>query len=243
MCPAYERAKRENLPNLIKINLSTVSFMKIRAKFKIVFQIIYGAIIRGKWFQLNRVNKSSKKYLNLGCGLNLTSGFINLDYQWIPKIDICWDITKGIPLRSNTMSGIYAEHCLEHITFSQCQKVLNDLYRVLEPGGTLRIVVPDAELYLDLYNREKEGENIKFPYVTADDIEEGFLPIMAINRIFREHGHLYTYDYGLLKTMLEKEGFVNIKKEEFMMGKNKKLLIDSESRKVESLYVEAEKPV
>lgn len=217
--------------------------IKAFTKPEIVFQIIYGALIRGKKIQLKHVNKINRQYLNVGCGRSIASDFINLDYAWIPGIDLCWDITRGIPFRANTITGIYTEHCLEHITLLQCQKVLEDLCRILKPRGILRIIVPDAELYLNLYQRASQGESVRFPYVTDADIKNGFLPMMAINRIFRQDRHLYTYDYRMLKAMLEKAGFINIRREKFLSGRDEKLLIDNERRSIESLYVEAEKPI
>ena len=64
---------------------------------------------------------------------------------------------------------------------------------------------------------------------------------MSINSVFRDHGHLYAYDFDCLALMLRKAGFDLISKEEFMKGRDKILLIDSEYRKIESLYVEATK--
>jgi predicted SAM-dependent methyltransferase len=76
---------------------------------------------------------------------------------------LCWDITKGIPLEDSSLLGIFIEHCLEHISYSDAYNILFDLLGKLRPGGTLRVVVPDPELYLDLYQRGKLGERINFP--------------------------------------------------------------------------------
>jgi|SRR3989338_5511908 len=203
-------------------------------------QVIYSKIIRGNTFQLKKLNKNYW-YLNVGCGESNYPNFLNLDYQWRPHVHICWDITKGIPLDSNSMKGIFIEHCLEHITFPQCQDVLKELYRILRTNGTIRVIIPDAELYIELYQKEQNGEIVSFPYVTEEDIKNGFTPIMAINRIFRKHGHQYAYDARTLITMLRKAGFSSIRKVNFMEGIDKNLLIDSEFRKVESLYIEASK--
>jgi len=66
-------------------------------------------------------------------------------------------------------------------------------------------------------------------------------PMVVVNSIFRGHGHLYAYDFKTLKEMLVEAGFLEIERAEFMVGANKDLLIDSEFRKVESLYIEAKK--
>lgn len=126
-------------------------------------QLVYGNIIRWRRFQLRRKDLKSKLYLNVGCARNIFQHFINLDYQWVPNPDLCWDITKGIPLEDSSLLGIFIEHCLEHISYSDAYNILFDLLGKLRPGGTLRVVVPDPELYLDLYQRGKLGERINFP--------------------------------------------------------------------------------
>jgi hypothetical protein len=52
---------------------------------------LYGHILRGRKFQLRRIKE--RKYLNVGCGPKPLRGFLNLDYLWVPGIDLCWDIT------------------------------------------------------------------------------------------------------------------------------------------------------
>ncbi len=202
-------------------------------------QILYSRLIRGNRFQLDKLKNNGKRYLNVACGDNAHPDFINLDYQWRPGIELCWDITKGIPFPARSVEGIFIEHCLEHLTYSQCCGVLKEFRRVLQPGGVVRIVVPDAELYLDLYQQSKEGKFIEFPYVSQQDLQNGITPMMAVNRVFRDHGHLFAYDAKTLEMMLRNTGFVDIRKESFRTGRDENLMIDSEERKMESLYVEA----
>lgn len=209
----------------------------------------YSEIIRNSSFQLKRLEKNTKYYLNVGCGSNIHPQFVNLDHHWRPHMDICWDLTKGLPFPSNYIKGIFSEHCLEHITFSQCFSVLQEFQRILVQNGIIRIIVPDAELYLDLYQKEKLGEFVEFPYigdVGKRDLEEdsrlGFTSMMAVNRIFRGYGHLFAYDAKTLEVMLKQAGFININKEDFMKGRDKNLLIDDEERRPHSLYIEGTKP-
>ena len=192
---------------------------------------LYGHILRGRKFQLRRIKE--QQYLNVGCGPKLLHGFVNLDYLWVPGIDLCWDITEGIPLPDHSLQGIYSEHCLEHLEKSLATAIVRDFRRLLKPTGTLRIVVPDAELYIDLYVRARNGEAVKFPYV-----EGRCLPIEPLNRIFRDHGHLYAYDFSSMQEMILSTGFSSATKVSFMQGRDPKLLVDSPERSVESLYVE-----
>jgi predicted SAM-dependent methyltransferase len=132
------------------------------------------------------------------------------------------------------MAGIYTEHCLEHIPNQQCGDVLEEFRRILKPGGVVRIVVPDGALYCDLYVRAAAGESIDFPYP-----EPGKLPMFYVNRIMRDFGHQFIYDFPTLKEMLMAAGFAKVERVAFGKGRDTRLIADQESRSVESLYVEA----
>lgn len=178
-------------------------------------------------------------YLDIGCGPNINKDYCNLDWEWRPGVDLCWDITKGLPLNDSSISGIFTEHCLEHIEFAQCQQVMREMYRTMKPGGYVRIVVPDAELYFDQYRLHKEGGAAKMPYAESDPIGGVFTPTMSINRIMHAHGHRFIYDFETMASLLGSVGFRGMTKQCFGKGADPKLLIDTPSRAIESLYVEA----
>ena len=148
---------------------------------------------------------------------------------------MCWDIVKrAYPFPENRFRGIYTEHCLEHIGLDDLKKNLAEFYRLLKPGGRVRIVVPDGELYLDLYQKQKQGENVKMPY------QEFYVsPMARINGLFRNHGHQFIHDFETFRILLAEVGFKDIAKCSFMQGVEPILLKDSEYRRNESLYVEA----
>jgi len=222
-------------------NKSIIKHLKIAASRKLTdyakIQLFWSSVIRNKKVQLRHINTEEIKYLNLGCGKKIHKNFINLDFKWRPGIDLCWDIRRNIPLPDNSMLGIYTEHCLEHVSFNECQRAISDFHRILKINGVLRIVLPDGGLYLDLYNKSRTEKNVVFPYPVFD---KEMLPMMYINRVFYEPDHKFLYDYETLSLLLERAGFINIRKTAFREGKDKNLLIDNEHYKVESLYVEAD---
>lgn len=206
-----------------------VSFRRPLTDYTKVQQLL-GALVRNRrWLQ--RIPLAD--YLNIGCGPNARIGYINMDYRWRPG-QVCWDATRRLPLGDHSLKGVYTEHCLEHLPFQSIAPILAEIKRVLRPGGTVRIVVPDAELYVRRYI---SGEPM--PYAEFDKEHGVYSPMMSINRIFRAHGHLYSYDFSTLSKLMENAGFLRISKEGFMSGRDSHLLIDSESRRIESLYVEA----
>jgi predicted SAM-dependent methyltransferase len=202
-----------------------------------------GALVRNHRFFIDKKCIIGKDYLEIGCGPNTHAGFIHMDYAWRSHIDLCWDVTKGIPLESETLAGVYTEHCLEHLPFAAVDQVLAECYRLLKPGGTIRIIVPDGQIYLSRYVEIMNGRtDVELPYASDDSYKSLYSPIMSVNRIFRSHGHLFIHDFDILRQLLELNQFVDVKRESYGVGRDPKLLIDTASREVESLYVEASKP-
>ena len=72
------------------------------------------------------------------------------------------DITKGLPFRDNEFHAVYHSHVLEHLQPADGEKLLDECFRVLRPGGVLRIVVPNLEqiatLYLKYHQQAWAGE-------------------------------------------------------------------------------------
>lgn len=209
-------------------------------------QTLVGRLVRNRRLQAARL--PDLPLLNVGCGDNLVPGFINLDWEWRPGIHLCWDVRRPIPLPDRSLDGIFSEHCLEHVGHEECAAALRDFARLLRPGGTLRLLLPDGGLYLDLYRRARAGETVSFPYVDRagerdlrEDSRYGFTPMMAVNRIFRGYGHLFAYDEETVAKLLEQAGFRDIAQVRFREGRAPALLVDSELRAPQTLFMEASK--
>ena len=201
-------------------------------------QIVIGALIRGRIIFVSQKKIAMLEYLDVGCGPFVNQkDFVNLDYEWRPGVQVCWDIVRRkYPFPSNRFRGIYTEHCLEHIPLDSLDNNLAEFYRMLMPGGRIRIVVPDGELYFDIYQRQKLGSAEKMPY------QEAYIsPMARINGLFRNHGHQFIYDFETMRLLLERNGFKNVEKMSFQQGHDPRLIKDTASRSEESLYVEAVK--
>jgi SAM-dependent methyltransferase len=84
-------------------------------------------------------NNASKK-LNLGCGDDIRSGWVNLDSANIPGVDIVHNIEQlPLPFQNSEFSEILCQDILEHVEYIN---ILKDLHRILTPGGILHIRVP-----------------------------------------------------------------------------------------------------
>ena len=106
-------------------------------------------------------NSDGKIFLNLGCGVNTSSEFINIDTVPFLRTHIVLDIQDLSIFPSNTVDMIYASHVIEHIPRKNLEKTLFEWRRVLKIGGILRFGVPDFDKLVDIYNASgKETESI-----------------------------------------------------------------------------------
>lgn len=113
----------------------------------------------------------------------------------------------------------------------------------MKAGALARIIVPDLEIYVNKYNVFRKTGEKSMPYGENDSREDGlYTPSISLNRIFHG-GHRFIYDFPTMAAMLEKVGFVEITKVSFGVGASEALIFDTPERQIESLYVEARKPV
>jgi len=188
--------------------------------------------------------------LNLGCGPNALEGWVNLDSSWNawlthhPHLRRCltagrlisqaqanhWtvrpvihDLRRPLPFPDGKFSAIYASHVLEHLYFSDAEKLLWQCNRVLQPGGVLRIVVPDLHaLVADYLSGQRDSQ--KF---AADRLNEmlAFRGAVAAggNVLFRFysavkdfHSHKWMYDAESLAGHVARAGFCDVAEKHYL---------------------------
>lgn len=88
--------------------------------------------------------------LHLGCGPRYIPGFVHVDAQPAPHVDIVGPV-ESLPMDDASVSLIYASHVLEHFGRYAYQAVLKEWFRVLKPGGILRLAVPDFAACAAIY--------------------------------------------------------------------------------------------
>ena len=80
--------------------------------------------------------------LNLGCCDSLLDGYVNVDKVPRPGVEVV-DLAKPWPWSENSVDLVRAWDIIEHLA----DKIftMNELWRVLKPGGTAEIAVPTTD--------------------------------------------------------------------------------------------------
>ncbi len=91
------------------------------------------------------------KLLNLGCGVNYHPLWINIDFVSTGSEVMAHNLLSGIPFSDHSFDVVYHSHVLEHFSREDAQDFIAECYRVLKPGGLLRVVVPDLEGIVKCY--------------------------------------------------------------------------------------------
>ena len=119
------------------------------------------------YIQNSKFIMSKLNYLNVGCGGKFHTDWVNIDVVSQSPHVIQHDITKGLPFKDNTFEVVYHSQVLEHFHKKEGTEFIRECFRVLKPGGIIRIVVPDLEniireylklLEQNLNNPSPEGE-------------------------------------------------------------------------------------
>lgn len=190
--------------------------------------------------------KKKDLLVNVGAGNSGREEWINLDAFPETKINCLYDARKGLPFQNGSVKGIFSEHFFEHIDYTQeAPHFLRECYRVLRQGGVLRIIVPDAGKYLTAYARGgwQELKNIRPLDDQMADHWYGWTyntRMELINYVFRQSTeHKFAYDFETIEFLLKKNGFQDVRKQEYGKSVMPEICIDLEIRQTESLYVEA----
>ena len=88
--------------------------------------------------------------LNIGCGYNRLEGYLNLDSSPASAADRLMP-AHDLEFESCSVSEIKALQLVEHLGFFKTKFFLSECWRVLKPGGTLRIETPYIEKTFELF--------------------------------------------------------------------------------------------
>ena len=173
--------------------------------------------------------------VQLGAGQDMHPDFVNADFFRIPLLmrrprpDWSMDITRPFRCPDRCVDGIFTQHTLEHITPAQVLALLRECRRVLKPGASMRVVVPDAERY---------AMAVAGLAGVPDHGRHYALPIEALRAVSQDFGHRSLWSPELMRRYMRQAGFRDVRIESFGHGRDRRLLLDTDIRRDESLFVE-----
>jgi predicted SAM-dependent methyltransferase len=191
--------------------------------------------------------------LNVGCGTSGVEGWVNIDNS--PSILLSrlpfgrrifhtpdWprdvrraDVRKRIPFPDSSVACIYSSHTFEHFTYEESRAVARECFRVLKPGGILRIVVPDLGIIVRDYLAATAD-----PMASHKFVSRLLLTTSVRDIVHAGAHHKQMFDARSLVHMLQGVGFVTVEVSVFGNSRIADIAeIELESRRSESLYVEA----
>lgn len=193
--------------------------------------------------------------LHIGCGPCVLPGWINIDIHPAP---LATNVLWGLPFADGAARHVFLSHLLEHLFYpNDVHPFLQDIRRVLAPGGVVRIIVPDIAACIEAYRANDAGFfAARRRHWGGDGTTtrlEDFLAYAGAgpDPAWMFQAHKFGYDYETLARALERAGFVDVRRCAYMQSPHEALRVDRHSEVADarygdrhySLFVEARAPL
>ena len=146
--------------------------------------------------------------LHLCCGDKRLPGYWSVDIRREVQPDLRASVEDLGFVPSGSVSELYFCHGLEHVRVGSIEACLKGMWRILRPGGLLRMALPDFEALASLY---VQGA------VSLADIA----PAIHGQQDYAANTHYWSWDFRSLADVLGRVGFVDISRydaAEFLPG-------------------------
>ncbi len=102
-----------------------------------------------------------KRFYNVGAGEFYHPYWTNVDYatehysesQTAPFLQYDLMALEPLPVATDSAEIVYSSHTIEHVSDAAVRNLLAESYRILKPGGGIRLTTPNAWLELQAYQR------------------------------------------------------------------------------------------
>ncbi len=192
--------------------------------------------------------------LQLGAAGNVMDGWLNTSLRPRSPRIVYLDVTEPFPFDHGVFDYILSEHLIEHLPYNDGRFMLAECFRVLKPGGKIRLSTPDLGMVARLLSEgsEKGASYVRWIASTFPSDVPVESAAMVVNNLFYNWGHRFLYDFATLKTVLEENGFicitacgVGVSDDAALHGvelHHGKSPLDEEMSRFEALVVEAMRP-
>jgi SAM-dependent methyltransferase len=220
-----------------------------------------------------------KIYVQYGCGFSAGDGWVNFDSSPTLRIERLpivgdllsalfsgnprrfpasvqyGDICRGLPVADGIVHGCYASHVLEHLTPDDLRLALANTFRMLAPGGTFRLIVPDLHERARRYVAEADRKSPDAAFTFLRSTRLGHerrpkTPLQYLRCVVGGSQHLWMWDEYSMYAELQRAGFAHIRKCQFGDSQDPMFArVEDKSRffdknlSVDECAMEAQKPV
>ncbi len=122
------------------------------------------------------------------------------------------DATSTWPLQDSEAAYIFSDNVIEHIPLAAGRVMLREAYRVLQPGGVIRLVTPDIRKHVDLYlaGASSVRGDVAKEYRDLGLVVEHPIDLIRIPIGSFGHHEGYVYDFEVLEDELKRAGFHSV---------------------------------
>lgn len=114
------------------------------------------------------------------------------------------NVNKRWPYPNGAFEAIYSSHVLEHLTLHGAKVCLAESYRCLQPGGVLRISVPDLDACIREYDPSRSME--------------WSISLFEATERHEKNMHHFMYNFGSLQALLQTVGFSRAIRQDYQTG-------------------------
>ena len=160
--------------------------------------------------------------LEIGSGDEPQDGYEHLDSRPdLPHVEHVCDIRKRLPFPDGHWDELLSRSCLEHVSWREAPAVLAEWARVLKPGGSLDLWVPDLSYLCRRYLAGRPDEALDpalradaTRLLGADDVSTWALLKLFGGQEYPENLHGGAFDFDMLARLLNRAGFTAIERRE-----------------------------
>lgn len=174
--------------------------------------------------------------LQFGCGAFPAEGWINTNLQAGPGVDLVGDVRHGLPLPSDSIQYIASMHALVELPYLDVVPAIRELHRILEPGGVLRLGLPDLDRAIAAY---VAGDRA---YFSIPDDEIASLDGKFVVQMTWYGTNLMMFTFDVVRELLERGGFHEVRRAAYRETTSPyPEIVELDNRPKESFFVEATK--
>jgi predicted SAM-dependent methyltransferase len=182
----------------------------------------YGALLMRPYVVSRYLRSHDVRKLQIGTHVAPLAGWLNSDLypktfnsltlDAAKRFQVTMDAAKRFPLPDQSFDYVFSEHQMEHIRHQGAISMIAECYRILKPGGKVRIAVPSLDRLIELlgartalhdrYMRHKT--DLCYPGAKPN-------PCFAFNAAFMNWGHCFIYDRETLRMMMGNAGFTDVR--------------------------------